>query len=159
MANSNFLKLFERNHGEKPDARKIINELRELLLQNKLEISPETSKALLNYKMFRLARDYDRDKPEGSLIADEKNKFIGQEYSINDLKSFSPESLKNKVFESIGDINASSTLTKDTRNSGLLGSKYEFKFFTINLCVIDEAKMNLAKYQSRLQLNDMDEVS
>lgn len=62
------------------------------------------------------------------------------EYSINDLKKFSMYQLRNKVFESNVECNWTKTsgYSRGSRSSIIPGQKHEFKYFTVNLCVVDE---------------------
>ena len=63
VANSNFIRFFDRNYGRHPEAKRILREVRSLA-RGRREISKETSRALQDFKMFRLVRDYAEDNGE-----------------------------------------------------------------------------------------------
>ena len=99
------------------------------------------SDALLNFKLFRVVRDYDdNDHNEEINLARriasgrQAKNLQDQYYSINELRKLGPKFIKDKVFESCLE-RGGGTMSSEAS----LISNSEFKFFQIQFCMIETA--------------------
>ena len=108
VANNNFMRFFNKNAGGSQQGRKLLGKLRTHNKKKRLCLEKEASDQLLNFKLFRVVRDYDdNDHNEGinlaRRIASAKkldNFSRDQFYSINELRRLGQKFVKDKVFES-----------------------------------------------------------